>query len=96
MTTHPTTHTPGPWHVTTQLRTINILDNDLPRQVVASMPNNAAGKKHATLIAAAPVLLEALQRLFSGNVDCGTYWKVDSSDMQAAKEAIALASGIRL
>ena len=48
---------------------------------------------NAHLIAAAPAMYAALQRLFNGNVDCGSYWKVDVSDIQAAKEALAQAEG---
>lgn len=94
-------HTPGPWIV-------DEVSEDEAGQETLGIYAEEGGyvavihcgptiyeqdKADARLIAAAPAMYEALSRLFDGNVDCGTYWKIDISDMQAAKEALAQASG---
>ena len=47
----------------------------------------------STLSKAAPDLLEACESVIFGNVDCGTYWKVDAEDMDKVKKAISKAKG---
>ncbi len=104
--TTKTAHTPGPWKwsqesVDPEWAVVtseggNVVANvnsetgpDIPPLVSTKMPQHA----NARLIAAAPAMYEALSRLFDGNVDCGTYWKIDASDIQAAKQALAQAEG---
>ena len=99
-------HTPGPWKWTIESHNNewaivtdqngHIIANvnsesgpDIPPLVSTKMPMET----NAHLIAAAPAMYEALQRLFNGNVDCGTYWQIDVSDIQAAKQALAQAEG---
>ena len=46
------------------------------------------------LLDAAPDMLEALKAIIeNGNVDCGTYWKIDIDDIKQARAAIAKAEG---
>ncbi len=88
-------HTPGPW------KAFNIkngrifkhwrVDTGTGSVTLDDAAHWEAGNAH--LIAAAPAMYEALQRLFNGNVDCGTYWQIDVSDIQAAKQALAQAEG---
>jgi hypothetical protein len=45
---------------------------------------------HAALLAERDRLREALKAIVeSGNVDCGTYWKVDADDIAKARAALA-------
>ncbi len=92
-------HTPGP------LKAVQVIIENSPctwavqrknikeqwgKPSIATYIDNEADAK---LFAAAPAMYEALQRLFNGNVDCGTYWQIDVSDIQAAKQALAQAEG---
>lgn len=38
-------------------------------------------------------MLAALKAVISGNVDCGTYWKIDKDDIELVRAAIAKAEG---
>lgn len=82
-------HTPWPWFVEGSDITNGYPDQG-SRILIAE---KVAIESDAHLIAAAPAMYEALQRLFNGNVDCGTYWQIDVSDIQAAKQALAQAEG---
>lgn len=90
-------HTPGPWKVVhdnaidaTYIVPVKPCDSHALARVYRNHPEY---EDNAAFIAAAPAMYEALQRLFNGNVDCGTYWQIDVSDIQAAKQAIAQAEG---
>ena len=90
-----TKHTPGPWsaHYNNEGLTVFSPDNVPVAYVDYDECEERPVEANAHLIAAAPAMYEALQRLFNGNVDCGTYWQIDVSDIQAAKQAIAQAEG---
>ena len=97
-------HTPGPWkvdesehHAVGGERIYKVITDRPMGGLVAGVSawwvDTESARHNAHLIAAAPAMYEALQRLFNGNVDCGTYWQIDVSDIQAAKQALAQAEG---
>ena len=77
-----TQHTPGPWHVTGY-------HIDAPTGTVATVcdagDDDAQGVANARLIAAAPAMLRALQRL--------THPMADDEDLAHALDVIARATG---
>lgn len=95
-----TTHTPGPWQ---RLRTVSdkiVIISDHPAASyfhIAEMgthDGDEVAQENARLIAAAPELLEALKGIIEGgNLDHGTYWQVDVSDIDKARAAITKAEG---
>ena len=74
-----TAHTPGPWHYDS---TWGLIVKHGGAEVAALHSGNAA---NARLIAAAPEMLAALQRL--------THPMADDSDLEHALEVIARATG---
>jgi hypothetical protein len=97
MTTKTAQFTPGPWFTTNEMQGVGGVKvygvETRDRYPIANCGTGKLGMGNAHLIAAAPAMYEALTRLFNGNVDCGTYWQVDVSDIQAAKQALAQAEG---
>ena len=82
--THP--HTPGPWHVTGDEHGTMITDNT--GEQIALWPQQGGTVEqcaNARLIAAAPAMLQALQRL--------THPMADDDDLRDALDVIARATG---
>lgn len=81
-----TQHTPGPWHVTGDEHGTMITDNT--GEQIALWPQQGGTVEQCTnarLIAAAPALLKALQRL--------THPMADDEDLSHALDVIARATG---
>ena len=95
-------HTAGPWIVEEQpagMRYSSLIvnarpngPNDSPIHIARPVEWGNETAANARLIASAPDLLAALESIVTGgNVDCGTFWKVDAADMQRARAALARA-----
>lgn len=70
----------------------NVLDTVLEQ--LEGNKIDAQGIRLIRLCEAAPDMLDALRSIiFAGNVDCGTYWKIDASDIAKVKAAIDKAEG---
>jgi hypothetical protein len=78
------THTPGPWHLATDGRTIahTPADPDAPRLI--ARVGGPKQKGDARLIAAAPELLDALQRI-KGTTDPARMWQIASDALAKVK-----------
>lgn len=106
-----TKHTPGPWRVTAvethdeDYSAPFTLGIETEEDHVILFRHEAwpdKGQNHAemtanvTLAATAPELLGALEAITNGgNLDYGSYWKVDVDDINRARAAIAKAKGQR-
>ena len=91
-----TTHTPGPWNVSSNMYGVgNLLVAGVTASNAEPIANCGIGKTgeaNARLIAAAPDLLTALIRLEEG-IRLWMSKSVSEDDMQAARAAIAKATG---
>lgn len=86
-------HTPGPWRASIGTGYVAILSGPtIDRQLAIAMTCNAEGCANARLMAAAPDLLAALERLESG-VRLWMSRGVSDEDMTVARAAIAKARG---
>ncbi|HEX3941609.1 MAG TPA: hypothetical protein VHX11_09025 [Acidobacteriaceae bacterium] len=87
-----TKHTPGPWSRYNEERCSNIFLESHCHGSVCKIANNLHAEANARLIAAAPELLEALERLIARageNLRGGMMW----SEITQAKAAIRKAKG---
>lgn len=82
----PTTYTPGPWHYEESTKTIRSIPTNYWLATMDSWDGAVNSEANARLIAAAPELLAALQRLMA--YDFG-----DSAGAIQARAAIAKATG---
>lgn len=86
-------HTPGPWRASAGTGYVAIMAGPtIDRQLAITMTCNPEGCANARLIAAAPDLLAALERLEAG-VRLWISRGVSDEDMAAARAAIAKARG---
>ena len=82
-------HTSGPWRVEARTDTWNILAG---RRCIARAQKKVGAEADARLIASAPALLEALERVVAEvNESPGSVW--DSTVIAGARSAIAEARG---
>lgn len=89
-----TKHTPGPWAVIEgDFRGVKIEGED--QAEVARCPGDKQGRIDARLIAAAPELLEALQRIANGQEMEGEFTHVETVAryQEIARSAIAKSTG---
>lgn len=86
-------YTPGPWKASVGTGYVAIMAGPtIANQLAMTMTCNAEGLANARLIAAAPDLLAALERLEAG-VRLWISRGVSDEDMDAARAAIAKARG---
>ena len=74
------THTPGPWRYEEGTKTIRAVPSNYWLATMDSWDGAVDHAANARLIAAAPRMLEALERIASSDIEC---WHVEK-----AKEAI--------
>lgn len=83
-------HTPGPWHIQKSDHVGGLLIKPIPGQVVAQCDKLIEMEANARLIAAAPELLEALDKLIDW---CVLHTPEHPAVLLKAKEAVFNATG---
>ena len=87
-----TEHTPGNWHMSDKDAIIEVWAGDTPIAVMEG-PTDEAERANAARMAAAPDLLEALERALPSLCKCGSRDCCETTVRQQAVAAIAKAKG---